>query len=199
MRKSISTAAALIMGGAIAIAVASPAQADDEPTIRELLEKCGEDTDVCEFHPSGTPEFVQNTSEAVGSPVFNCTDRDQTSSVSWSETVSESNSVNLSMTATFGEIFKQSFSVSYGYEWGESHTESQTTEVTARPGEVAQVFYGPAMQIVEGTYEMHFEDAYKGHYVWYVPFEATGPAEDQGNTVTQSTRDMTDEEREEFC
>lgn len=199
MRKTISTAAALVMGSAIALAVASPAQADDQPTIRELLEKCGEDTDVCEFHPSGTPEIVQNTSEAVGSPVFNCTDNDQTSSVSWSETVRESNSVNLSMSATFGEIFKQSFSVSYGYEWGSSHTESQTTEVTAQPGEVAQVFYGPAMQVVEGTYEMHFEDAYKGHYVWYVPFEATGPAEDQGNTVTQSTRDMTDEERDEFC
>lgn len=199
MRKTISTLAALVMGGSVALAIASPAHAEDPPTNRELIEKCGEDTDLCEFRPSGSPEIIQNTTEPVGSPVFNCTDREQTSSVSWSETVGESNSVDLSMSATFGEIFKQSFEISYGYEWGESHTESQTTEVTAQPGEVAQVFYGAAMQVVEGTYEMHFEDAFKGHYIWYVPFEATGPADNQSDTVTQSTRDMTDDERDAFC
>ncbi|WP_150245893.1 hypothetical protein [Nocardiopsis quinghaiensis] len=179
----------------------APAAADHEqnPTVRELLERCGEGTDVCEFHPSGQPEYFQNASEPVGSPVYNCTDHEQLSMVQWSETTGESNSVNLSMTATFGAIFKQSFSVSYGHEWSSSHTQSQRTQVVAQPGEVARVYYGPRMQRVHGTYELHFPDREWGHYVWYAPFTAEGPAENQGSTVTQSTRPMTDEERSVYC
>ncbi|WP_304451136.1 hypothetical protein [Nocardiopsis sp. YSL2] len=198
------TAMRTLAAGAVAAALAlspAPAAADheDTPTVRELLERCGESTDLCEFHPSGAPEYFQNTAERVGSPVYNCTDHEQLSQVAWSKTTGESNSVNLSMTATFGVVFKQSFSVSYGHEWSSEHTQTQRTQITAQPGEVATVYYGPRMQRVHGTYELHFGSRQWGHYIWYAPFTAEGPTDDQGGTVTQSTRPMTDQERAAFC
>ncbi|GAB3294798.1 hypothetical protein [Parasphingorhabdus pacifica] len=175
------------------------ASAAEEPTARELLEKCDNGTDSCVFHPEGAPEYFQNSSEQVGSPVFNCTELSQRMAVSWSDTTSESNSLGLSMETSFGEVFKVSFKASYGHEWTESHTESQTTYLEVSPGDVGRVFHGPRMQRVRGTYELHFGDPFRGHYIWYVPMEVTGPANDQASTVVQSTEDMTEQEWAANC
>nr|WP_046470410.1 hypothetical protein [Allosalinactinospora lopnorensis] len=185
----------------LAVGLAPPAFADHEemPTARQLLEKCDNGTDKCVFHPKGTPEYHQDASEVVGNPVYNCTDRKQTTIVEWSDTKTESNSIGLSMTTTFGVIFKVAFKVSYGHSWSESHTESQSTFVDAPPGHVARVYRGAMMQKVNGTYELHFGDRYHGHYYWYVPFEATGPAKEKSGTVTQSATPMTEEERAAHC
>ncbi|GAA3726552.1 hypothetical protein [Salinactinospora qingdaonensis] len=197
-RGSASAGAVAATALLAAILPAAPAAAA-EPTNRQLLEQCGNGTDTCVFHPDGPPQYYQNTSEVVGSPAYNCTDRSQLMSVTWSDTVSESNSVGISMSATFGTVFKTTFEASYGYEWSESHTESQTTYVDVPVGHVGRVYYGAMMQRVSGTYEMHFGDPYYGHYIWYVPFEATGPAEDQGGAWTQSTSVMTAQERATYC
>ena len=99
----------------------------------------------------------------------------------------------------FAEVFKTSFEATYKRTWENSHTESQTTTVITGPGEVGRVHIGPRMQTVTGSYEMRFPDRYHGHYYWYVPFEATGPTDDQSGTVTQSTRPMTAEEGAAHC
>ncbi|CAM05978.1 hypothetical protein A8924_7173 [Saccharopolyspora erythraea NRRL 2338] len=197
MRHGVTTA----LGSAVAIGLllVPPAQADDGPTARELLEKCDNGTDSCVFHPKGEPEYFQNTSEQVGNPVFNCTDLPQTMSVSWSDTTAESNSLGLSMATSFGEVFKVTFKATYGHEWREEHTEGQTTFIEVKPGEVGRVYHGAMMQKVKGTYELHFQDKFHDHYIWYVDMDATGPADEQGGTVTQSTQPMTDEEREANC
>ncbi|MDA2815138.1 hypothetical protein O4J56_31140 [Nocardiopsis sp. RSe5-2] len=194
-----SAAAAL----ALTAGLAAPAHADheDTPTSRQLLELCNNGTDVCVFHPEGPVREHQAARHVVGSPVYNCTDREQWMTVGWSDTTSESNSVGLSLGGgyKFGEVFQVSFEATYGHEWKNSHTESQTTTVIAAPGEVGRVYVGPRMQTVNGTYELHFPDRYYGHYYWYVPFEATGPTADQSGTITQSTRPMTSEERAAHC
>ena len=184
-----------------AFVLAPPATADheDPPTTRELLEKCNNGTDSCEFHPDGQPEYFQNEQKQVGSPVFNCTELKQRMTVSWSDTTSESNSVGLSMEAAFGEVFKVSFKATYGHEWKKSHTEAQNTNIDVSPGDVGRVYHGPKMQKVKGTYELRFPDKFHGHYIWYVPMEVTGPADEQQSTVTQSTQKMTDQEREQNC
>ncbi|WP_017558185.1 hypothetical protein [Nocardiopsis baichengensis] len=194
-----SAAAAFVL----AAGAAAPAHADheDTPTVRQLLEKCDNGTDVCDFHPEGPVREHQAARHAVGAPVYNCTDREQLMSVGWSDTTSESNSVGLSLGGEYGfaEVFTVSFKVTYGHEWTHSHTESQTTTVATGPGEVGRVYVGPRMQTVKGTYELHFPDRYYGHYYWYAPFEATGPTDDQSGTITQSTRPMTSEERAAYC
>ncbi|MEU6127748.1 hypothetical protein ABZ805_01135 [Saccharopolyspora sp. NPDC047091] len=197
MIRRIATAAAAT--AAAGLLIAPPASAADEPTARELLEKCDNGTDSCVFHPEGEPEYFQNTSEQVGSPTFNCTELPQRMGVSWSDTTSESNSLGLSMSTSFGEVFKVTFKASYGHEWKESHTESQTTNIDVNPGDAGRVYYGPKMQKVHGTYELHFEDKFYDHYIWYVPMEVTGPAEDQQSTVVQDTSPMTEEEHAANC
>ena len=193
MMKRIAVSCVSAIGAALLLA--PPATAADEPTVRELLEKCDNGTDSCVFHPEGEVEYYQNSSEAVGSPVFNCTDKEQMMNVAWSDSTAESNSVGLSMSTSFGEVFKVTFEATYGHEWRSEHTESQTTFITVRPGEVGQVYHGPKMQKAKGTYELHFEDKFYDHYIWYVnDFEATGPAEDSSTAVSQHSRDMSQEE-----
>lgn len=183
-----------------ALLLAPPAVADDQPTVRELLEKCNNGTDSCVFHPDGDVQYYQDAGKQVGAPVYNCTDKTQMMNVAWSDTTGESNSVGIGMSAGFGEVFKVTFKATYGHEWASEHKEEQTTYINVRPGEVGMVYHGPKMQKAKGSYELHFPDKFHDHYIWYVnDFEATGPADDQSGTVTQSTRPMTAEEKTANC
>ncbi|GAB2657753.1 hypothetical protein GCM10027271_15490 [Saccharopolyspora gloriosae] len=179
-----------------AMAFAPSAAAADEPTVRELMEKCDNGTDSCVFHPEGQPEYYTDEAHTVGDPVYNCTDGIQRSSVEWSDTTSQSNSVGMSMTteAGFGKVFSIAYEQSYEHTWEESHTESQTTNVDTEPNQVGSVERAAQMQKVKGTYELHFEDKFYDHYIWYVPMEVTGPAPDPTSAVSQHVRDMTEEE-----
>jgi hypothetical protein len=174
---------------------------EETPTARELLDKCDNGTDVCLFHPSGAPETFMGEQHQVGDSAFNCTQDLQRSSVSWSDTTGETNSVGVSLSAEYGfaEVFKVSIETSYQHTWSSEHTESETTNVDVRPNEVGWVTREAQMQRVGGQYEMHFPDRFYGHYYWYVPFDATGPKPDAPSTKTTHTRPMTDQEKSEHC
>ncbi|MCP9210786.1 hypothetical protein [Streptomyces cucumeris] len=173
------------------------AQADERPSDQELLEKCGNGTKTCVFHPGGQPDEFTGKRHQVGDFAYNCTSRKQRSSLSWSDTTGETNSVGLSMSATFGIIFKTTVTTSFEHAWMSSHTETQTTNVDVRPGEVGWITRAPRMQSVEGTYELVFKKRYKGHYYWYVPFTATGPT--GVSNKSQLTRPMTAKEKARYC
>ncbi|QUH05175.1 hypothetical protein HUO13_34300 [Saccharopolyspora erythraea] len=202
MRARVSRAlvASAVVTGALAFpfpATAAQAGAEDGPTVRELLEKCDNGTDSCVFHPQGEPEYFTGEAHQVGDPVYNCTSSQQRSSVNWSDTTSQSNSVGLSMTteAGFGKVFAVSYEQAYEHKWEESHTEAQTTFVDTNPNQVGWVQRAPQMQKVKGTYELHFPDKFHDHYIWYVDLEVTGPAPDSSSAVSQHTRDMSEEEQ----
>ncbi|MFI8849090.1 hypothetical protein [Streptomyces sp. 891-h] len=193
--------AALVTAGSAALAP-GVAQADDNPpTVRELLDKCDNGTDVCVFHPDGPPRDSMGEAHQVGDSAYNCTKDLQRSTVGWSDTTSESNSVGVSLSAEYGfaEVFKVSIETNYSHTWESSHTESAQTNIDVRPGEVGWVTREAQLQTVSGKYEMHFPDRFHGHYIWYVPFEATGPKPDAPSTKTQHTRPMTDEEKAQHC
>jgi hypothetical protein len=207
IRTLVASASAL---GALVVPVTANATAEDAgvinargvnaaegPTVRELLEKCDNGTDSCVFHPAGEPEYFTADSKQVGDPVYNCTPDDQRHSVTWSDTTSQSNSVGLSMTteAGFGKVFAVTYEQTFQHTWEESHTESQSTFVDTGSHQVGWVERAAQMQKVRGTYELHFEDKFHDHYIWYVnDFEATGPAQDSSTAVSQHSRDMTQEE-----
>ncbi len=199
MRKRWTLPAAMTAASLMVGFFPAPTYADheDTPTSRQLLEKCDNGTDVCVFHPEGRPEYVAGPKRQVGKEVFNCTDREQRFEVGWSDTTSESNSIGVSLSADYGfaEVFTSTFEATYGHTWTNSHTESQTTYVFTGPGEVGWVERRPRMERVNGTYELHFPDRYYGHYYWYVPFEATGPAPGGDEAIVQKTRPMTEAER----
>ena len=194
MRARALITSAIALG---AFAVPASASADDGPTVRELLEKCDNGTDSCVFHPKGEPEYFTGDRHQVGDPVYNCTSDPQTSSVNWSDTTSQSNSVGLSMTteAGFGKVFAVSYEQTFEHTWEESHTESQTTFVNTQPNQIGWVERAPQMQKVAGTYELRFPDKFHDHYIWYVDLEVTGPAPDSSAAVSQHVRDMTEEEQ----
>ncbi|WP_199185874.1 hypothetical protein [Streptomyces carminius] len=193
---AIATAAATAL-------VPTTAHADhgENPTIRQLLDKCNNGTDRCVFHPDGPPETFMGPTRRVGEEVYNCTDDPQRFSVGWSDTVGESNSVGVSLTteAGFAEVFKVSLEVSYNHTWSSSHTKNQSTWVEVRPGEIGWVTRAAEMQRFSGRYEMNFPDRYYGHYYWYAPFTAEGPAPSGRDTIAQHTRPMTDQERSQRC
>lgn len=193
--------AALVTAGSAVLSAPGTALAEDQPTIRELLDKCDNGTDSCVFHPDGAAEISMGESHQVGDLAFNCTPDSQTTTVGWSDTTGESNSVGVSLTAEYGFslVFKMSITATYGHTWESSHTESELTAVNVRPGEVGWVTREAQMQHVSGTYELHFPDRFYGHYYWYVPFDATGPMPDAPSTKTQHTRAMTDQERADHC
>lgn len=204
-RLTVLLAAAATAGSLLMAPTAAQAQQakdhEDPPTARELLEKCEDGTDVCDFHPDSAPETFKGDSHQVGDSAFNCTQDNQMSSVAWSDTTSESTSVGLSLSveAGYADVFKVSLETSYDQTWSSSHTETETTSLEVRPGEVGTINRAPQMQRVTGTYELHFPDRFHGHYYWYVPFEAVGPVPEGTSTKTQHTRPMTDEERAEHC
>ncbi|HWM38280.1 MAG TPA: hypothetical protein VNS49_14305 [Streptomyces sp.] len=187
--------------GATALFPTSATADEEQPTTRELLEKCNDGTDVCVFHPSGLPEDSMGDAHQVGDSAFNCTKDLQRSTVGWSDTTGETNTVGVSMTAEYGftDLFKVTITASYSHSWESSHTEEQQTNVEVKPGQVGWITREAAMQEVEGTYEMHFEDKFYGHHIWYVPFTAKGPKPDAPSTKTQHTRKMTKKEKKQHC
>jgi hypothetical protein len=201
-RKKLSMlVVAITTVGATALTPAA-AQADEEqPTTRELLDQCDNGTDKCVFHPAGAPVDSMGDAHQVGDSFFNCTKDMQRSTVGWSDTTGETNTVGVSMKAQYGftKLFSVTIEASYSHSWESSHTETQQTNVEVKPGEVGYITREAAMEEVNGTYEMHFEDKFYGHHIWYVPFTAKGPKADAPSTKTQHTRKMTKKEKQEHC
>ncbi|MEU8824096.1 hypothetical protein [Streptomyces sp. NPDC048636] len=197
-RAAVLLSAVAVLGG---VAMAPGAQAEETPTMRELLDKCDNGTDSCVFHPEAAPTDSTGEAHQVGDSAYNCTQDLQRSSIAWADTTGESNSLGVSLSAEYGfsEVFKVSIETSYGHTWETSHTETDTTNVDVRPGEVGWVTREPTMEKVKGTYELHFPDRFYGHYIWYVPFESTAPKKDASSTKTQHTRPMTEEEKAQHC
>ncbi|MEV8434892.1 hypothetical protein PGH47_42845 (plasmid) [Streptomyces sp. HUAS 31] len=196
---------ALLVASGSLVAVPAARADDGPPTDRELLAKCDNGTKKCVFHPTGDLSIVPGEDRGVGARAYNCTDDDQTSSRTWEETTEESNSLKISLKQEFEseflfiKVFKMSFEQSFGRTWSSSHTEGETTVINVPAGEVGWVTVAPKMQKVRGTVELIFKDRFHGKRYWYVPFEATGPAEGEPGVKTQRTRPMTAEERGAYC
>ncbi|MFJ2516193.1 hypothetical protein ACIPEL_24325 [Streptomyces griseoviridis] len=200
-----STLAALMVASGALLAVPSARADDGTPSDAELLARCDNGTRKCLFHPSGDLTVFPGAAHQVGDAVYNCTDDPQTSSRTWEDTTGESNSMGVSLREEFerkfpfGPVFKLAFEQSYRHTWSSSHTESQTTILNVPAGEVGWVTRAPKLQKAKGTYELIFKDRFRGHRYWYVPFEATGPADGETSVKTQHSRAMTAAERGMYC
>lgn len=172
------------------------AQADADPTVRELLDKCNKGTDLCVFHPESRTEFGGQRKQ-VGRTVFNCTKVEQRESIAWADATGGSNSVGITIEASmkFAEVYQASVAATYSHTWEWSHTVTRTDILTVPAFNVGQIFHAPEMQTVKGEYELHFGKKFHGHYFWYVKnFSATSPMDNDGS-VTFYGRAMTRDER----
>jgi hypothetical protein len=169
-----------MVGAALLSAPPAGASPADDPTSRELLEKCNHGTDSCVFHPEGAPTVFRGAYRLAGGAT-NCTQDNIKRSVQWSATEHTTNNIGLEMTAGggFGAAFSASFTTSFGHEWGWSSTKTDTVEAEIGPHRAINVSSAPMDQTIRGKYELRFPNRFRGHYIWYVNgVEVTGPADD---------------------
>ena len=210
-RRTAAMLAAAAIGATTALLSPTAASADheDAPTTRELLEACDEITDVCEFHPEGPPTTHTEGAELVIDDARNCSTTDQTVGRVWSHSKGGKNSLGYEVSAEYGfsKVFSVAVKQNYNHEWRWDTTYGGRDETVIAPGRVGQLWYTAEMATVKGRYEMHFPDRFHGHYIWYVPFEATqnvsgnGGAEEGGSSsaLMWTDRELTEEERAQYC
>lgn len=198
-RRALAGLGALLLAG-LMVPLATVAMADEVPTSMELLEKCGNGTDLCEFHVSGATRTFFSPSE-VASQTANCTDKDQTASLMWEKTFTSTNSLGVSLKVSWGptKAFEVGFKVAYQHEWISSTTDRDTTQITIPAGHMGRIYLAREMEEVSGKYEMHFPDRFYDHYYWYLPMTVTSPKADGKDAVVPKSDPLTDQERASFC
>lgn len=181
VRRSILGLLSTVAIAALGLFAPGVAAAEEQPTIRQLLEQCEQGkTDLCEFHPSGEPRVHRGAYHLAGG-AQNCSQGTSTRIIRWESTQSTTNTVGVTINAnaTLGEVFEVGFETSYQREWTWSTTKSDEIRHELGPNQAVNIYAAPMRQTVVGTYEMHFGDPYYGHYYWYVHnVEIDGPRAD---------------------
>lgn len=172
----IATAAALSLA---AIGPASPASADEPPTIQQLREDCdgtglvhgGTGTgwtgylDGCTFEVESSNTYLDW--KAVGETVTNCNsdegtiDQALSGSESWSSGGSIAGSAGAAGSWLTGGLTGE-------YNW--NHTVSETNESTIHvdPGRKATLTAGAEIHEAKGRIRVNYSSRLAGHYVWYI-------------------------------
>ncbi|MFE0022758.1 hypothetical protein [Amycolatopsis sp. NPDC059021] len=167
---------------AVAATAAAPgiaaASTQDEPTVRQLLDQCNQGrTDVCDFHPSGSPQVYRGQYQLAGGAT-NCSGSNSTRVIRWESSQSTTNSIGVEISANvkIGKSFELGFKASYGHEWTWSSTKADEIRQDVGPRQAVNIYAAPMRTKVRGTYELHFGSPYYGHYYWYVNnVEIDGP------------------------
>ena len=176
------------------------ARADETPTSMELMDKCNNGTDLCEFHISGAARDYYGPSTVAGQTA-NCTDKDQSAGVVWEKTTTSTNSIGVSLKVSWGptDAFETGFKIAYQHEWTSSTTDRDTTTMTIPSGQMGRVYVAREMEDVSGQYEMHFGSRFYGHYYWYLPMTVTSPKSGGQDSVITKSEPMTDQDRSSYC
>lgn len=199
-QRRLATTFALALAASLLPVGAAHADDDEIYDPAQLLTSCAEDTELygkahrCRFEPSSYEPFTGNVEQVSGVDA-NCGDAVVLRSVSWAQTVGESNSIAVSVTvqATLSKIFTVSVMTTYTHTWERSSTVTDTVMVNIPPKQAATVFRGAALAKVTGRMVINFSSRRQGHYEWYVYPELVVPAEDQPRfaRVTTNTRPLT--------
>ncbi|MEU6083160.1 hypothetical protein [Streptomyces sp. NPDC047108] len=196
--RSVALAAAAL--GLVA-ATPLPASADEGPTREQILADCESGEGKCSFNEPVLGEAYLGDFRPVSDSLYNCTSSDATQSMTWSDTVSSTDSAGATVTVggTIAKLINVSVSATYNHTWTETHTETSAVNMTVQPGEVGWISRAQVMQKVSGTWQTHYDDPKWDHYYWFVDDTITGPApngtDGQKNAVVVKSRKMTASEK----
>jgi hypothetical protein len=189
--------------GSVLTATTGAFAADEVWDQAQLLASCEEYTDLygradnCRFEAMTYEPFTGNM-EQVSGVDKNCGEGELRHDVSWSQTTTESNSIEVSATvgASLSKIISAEVSTTYGHTWEHSKTTQDTVSITVPPKSAATLFRGAPMAKVTGRMVINFGSRRQGHYEWYAYPTMTVPAEDQPKLArfTSSTRPLSPEE-----
>jgi hypothetical protein len=128
----------------------------------------------------------------------NCGAGTVTRQVGWSQTTSESNSiqVGVNVEAKLTAVFSASVSTTFGHTWEKSQTKSESITVGIPPLSAGTVFRGAPLARVTGRMVINFSSRRQGHFEWYAYPTLEVPAEDQPNLqrLVANTRPLTQTE-----
>lgn len=172
------------------------------PTAQNIRNECEGGWGRCTYTIKSKEEYWGPTYKVSPDHLWNCTNNLSQLALPWSQTTSTSHTLTGGI--TFGpkikDIFDLQFNFQYGYSWSNSNTTGQISTLSVSPGYVGWWARRQLMRRVTGEYVTHFTEPHWGHYVWYLPHTAVGPASTsgQGDLFAQQ-RPMTAQERAEHC
>jgi hypothetical protein len=186
--------------GTSLMAAPQTASAQESPTTEELLEAC-DWADLCEFHPQDYTTY-QGKMHQVSETLYNCGTEVNWMNIGWSDTTATTHSSEITITASssFFEIFSASVAASYGVAFETAHEDSGSVTVRVPAGSKGWIERGTAMQQVTGWYELHFEEPFYDHHVWYVhDYQADGYNPAGSDDIVAKDKPMTPKEVRRFC
>lgn len=200
----LGTAMAFVVVAGSGVALAANAAEGEVYDQAQLLAACEQDTDLygkadrCRFEPATYQGFTGNLQQVSGVD-SNCGAADVSREVGWSQSTSESNSIEVSaeVEAGLSKIFSASVSTTFGHSWERTQTKEDKLVVTIPPGSAGSVFRGAPMAKVTGRMVINFGSRRQGHFEWYAYPTLEVPAEDQPklSRLVANTRPLTDTER----
>ena len=194
---------AVVVGLGSVVTVAANAAENEVYDQGQLLAACQEDTslygkaDRCRFEPATYDGFTGDLQQVSGVD-SNCGSGDVSREVRWSQSTTESNSIEVSATVEAGisKIFSASVSTTFGHTWERSQTKEDAITVSIPPQSAGVVFRGAPLAKVTGRMVINFGSRRQGHFEWYAYPTLTVPAEDQPKLarLTANTRPLTQTE-----
>jgi len=199
----LGSAFAVVVALGSALTVAANAAENEVYDQAQLLAACNESTslygkaDRCRFEPATYAGFTGDLQQVSGVD-SNCGAGEVNREVRWSQTTTESNSIEVSATVEAGlsKIFSASVSTTFGHTWEQSQTKEDAITVGIPPQSAGVVFRGAPMAKVTGRMVINFGSRRQGHFEWYAYPTLTVPAEDQPNLsrLVANTRPLTQTE-----
>jgi len=176
----------LVVGAGSAVALAANAAENEVYDQKQLLEACQQDTDIygkadrCRFEATTYEPFVA-PDKPVSPEVTNCGVADATAEQRWTQSTSESNSIEVSASVEAGlsKIFSASVSTTFGHTWERTEGAEAAVTMTVPAKHVGRILRGAPMAKVTGRMVINFGSRRQGHFEWYAYPTLTVPAEDQ--------------------
>jgi hypothetical protein len=189
-------------------ATASSAADDDWHDQAALNTSCVEyvdglgKADRCRFEPWTKENFTGNIVRVSGDTA-NCNDINATKSMTWSQSSTEENSIQVSVSveAKLSPMYSASISTTYGHSWSHTTTESSTEAAPVPARSIAWIERGSPMQRVTGRTVINYPKRRHGHFEWYTyPTLVNADPQALGfDTMILRSRPMTATELQELC
>jgi len=193
----------MVVGLGSAVTVATHGVENEVYDQSQLPASCDGFTDVygkadrCRFEPATYDSFTGDLQQVSGVD-SHCGTGDVSREVRWSQSTSESNSIEVSASveATLSPIFKATVTTTFGHTWEQTTTKADAITIGIPPKSAGVIFRGAPLAKLTGRMVINFGSRRQGHFEWYAYPTLTVPAEDQPNLarLVANTRPLTQTE-----
>ncbi|WNV87895.1 hypothetical protein [Umezawaea sp. Da 62-37] len=190
------------MSAMFATTAVAPASVSAEPTRKQIVQWCNQNSGSCGFVPDGAPTTLTGEKKQLTGRTFNCTSEVSTKTLTDSATDGTTDNVGGEVTtgASF-EVFSATFKLSYSKTWQKTRTVTISRQINLKPGEVGWFDRGPALQKITGKFVYQQAKPIDGAHFWFAEnVTITGPNPEGGDgDIVEQSRPMTSAEKQNNC